>query len=75
MSRLRGLVTCCLTKESLTDLERKLVSYNLVASVECGPLFSLTEMLQKTNEENPEFFELVSKKRAATLKRIECKQW
>lgn len=73
MAHPRDLVYCCLTKKTLNDLEQKVVSYNLQASVECGPSFSLPEKLLGERERNPEFLNLVATKRLATLRRIERK--
>lgn len=64
-------LTCCLTNEALIDLEHSSSMYYLKASEKCGSKFVFQRDLEKTRAENVQYLQLIARKRAATLKRIE----
>lgn len=72
LSKKVSLISCCFTSEQLIDLEQNVAKHNLELSAACAPVFCLADTVPDTKEWNPEIFELMAKKKLATLKRIEC---
>lgn len=72
-SKQTSLVTCCITSEQLREMEHNIVAYHLKAAEKCKPVFSICEHIQKSRKKDAALFELIGKKKFATLKRLECK--
>lgn len=66
------IISCCLTPEQLISLEKNSMNYYLESVSACGPPLSLARIVAKSKEEDPSFMNLIARKRALTLKRIEC---
>jgi hypothetical protein len=65
------IISCCLTAEQLSLLEQNATSYYLEILSECGPRINLEQIVRRSKEQDPIFMNLIAKKRAATLKRLE----
>ncbi|XP_028144786.2 gamma-tubulin complex component 6 [Diabrotica virgifera virgifera] len=68
-----SIISCCVTLDQLVALRHNTTSYYLDVYEECGPRFSLKEILMKSHQD-PVILGLISKKRAATLKRLELER-
>lgn len=71
MSKKTSLISCCFTSEQLLNLEQNTARYNLEACAACSPLFSLEDEIRESREQNPAFFEVIAKKKLATIRRLE----
>ncbi|GJQ83899.1 hypothetical protein Trydic_g19839 [Trypoxylus dichotomus] len=69
-----NLLTCCLNSDQISALERSSTCYYLEVMAECGPKFKLENMIAKSVEQRMVFMNLVTKKRALTLKRLELEK-
>ncbi|KRT83538.1 hypothetical protein AMK59_3593 [Oryctes borbonicus] len=69
-----NLLTCCLNSDQISALERSSTCYYLEVLAECGPKFKLENMIAKSFEQQMVFMNLVTKKRAVTLKRLELEK-
>lgn len=65
------VISCCLTLDQLSKLKQTAAHYYLDVCNECGPPFKMSDVVAK-KEEDPVLLGLIAKKRAATLKRLEC---
>ncbi|RZB39557.1 gamma-tubulin complex component 6, partial [Asbolus verrucosus] len=68
------IISCCLTSEQLSLLEQNATSYYLEILSECGPGINLEQILKREKEQDPIFMNLIAKKRAVTLKRLELER-
>lgn len=68
-----SLLSCCLSSDQVSALERDSTCYYLEVMVECGPKFQLGNLITKSSEQQMVFLNLVTKKRALTLRRLERK--
>ncbi|CAH1377425.1 unnamed protein product [Tenebrio molitor] len=68
------IISCCLTAEQLSLLEQNATSYYLEILSECGPRINLEQIVRRSKEQDPIFMNLIAKKRAATLKRLELER-
>lgn len=73
MSKKKLYFSCCLNREQLKFIEQQANRYYLEGLEECGTELNIPNYIARTKEQEDIFLTLVSKKRAATLKRIECK--
>lgn len=67
------VLTCCLTRDKLTQLEQSTSKYYLEASKLCGSKSVFTGYLERSREADIPYMQLIAKKRAVTLRRLECK--
>lgn len=63
-----------LSTDQILTLQQNIETYYLEAITECGPKFSITNLLTFSKEQESIFLSLVSRKRAVTLKRLERKK-
>lgn len=68
-----NLVSCCLSSDQVAALERNSACYYLEAMAECGPKFQVGDLIARNSEQGAIFMNLVTRKRALTLKRLERK--
>ncbi|XP_066246268.1 gamma-tubulin complex component 6 [Euwallacea similis] len=68
------VLSCCLTNDSLIELEQRSSRYYLKASEECGLKLKFKANTEVSREENSAYLYLIAKKRAVTLRRIELER-
>ncbi|XP_019761001.2 gamma-tubulin complex component 6 [Dendroctonus ponderosae] len=68
------VLTCCITRDKLTQLEQSASKYYLEASMQCGSKFSFTRYLERSRESDITYLQLIAKKRAVTLRRLELER-
>lgn len=64
----------CVTTEQLKFLEFNINTYQLEVRENCGPIFSLSNILEKRRGFNEEYLNTIAQKRLATIKRIELER-
>ncbi|KAK5641064.1 hypothetical protein RI129_009611 [Pyrocoelia pectoralis] len=74
MEKRPEIISCCLMAEQLSAAERNNYSYYLEATAVCGPRVSLSQVINLSKEQNHTYLNLIAKKRAATLGRIELER-
>ncbi|XP_030757168.1 LOW QUALITY PROTEIN: gamma-tubulin complex component 6-like [Sitophilus oryzae] len=68
------LFSCCLSHTQLNQLEQCCARYFLEASTECGSKFSFKNTISRSLEDDIAYVNLIAKRRAITLKRIELER-
>ncbi|KAJ3646288.1 hypothetical protein Zmor_023880 [Zophobas morio] len=68
------IISCCLTSEQLSLLEQNATSYYLEVLSECGSRMKLEQIVRASKEQDPFFMNLIAKKRAMTLRRLELER-
>ncbi|KAI4456268.1 gamma tubulin complex protein [Holotrichia oblita] len=74
MGKKPNLLSCCLSSDQVSALERSSTCYYLEVMAECGPKFQLSNFIRKTTEQHAAFMNLITEKRAVTLKRLELEK-
>lgn len=72
-----AIISCCFTSEQLAILEQNCSSYYLQVLTECGSKLDLEQLIVKQNgtQLDSVFLNMIARKRAVTLHRIECKSF
>nr|XP_022903750.1 gamma-tubulin complex component 6-like isoform X1 [Onthophagus taurus] len=70
----RALLRCCLSWGEISELEENVICYKYESILKCGSKFSIKEYLLKIEEDDAIIADLVVKKRAEAIKRLEMEK-
>ncbi|KAG5898433.1 hypothetical protein JTB14_036516 [Gonioctena quinquepunctata] len=74
MGKKPHIISCCLTLDQLANLQQNTTNYYLDVHEECGPRFSLKEVLLQSHYIDRALMGLIAKKRATTLKKLDLER-
>ncbi|CAG9863087.1 unnamed protein product [Phyllotreta striolata] len=74
MGKKPSIISCCVTSNQLVLLRNNITNYYLDIYKECGPRFSMQNVMFKSQRIDPLLLAAIAKKRAETLNRIKLEK-